>query len=84
MIAATKLMVREIVDGFEIDPEPRQAHPERHRPGLVGDSPDPTRTSDRGRSGLVLAWGRVQYEKGFQVLARAVGACATGWPGSNA
>ena len=24
----------------------------------------------------MLAWGRVQYEKGFQVLAAAIGGCA--------
>ena len=36
------------------------------------------------RSGLVLAWGRVQYEKGFQVLAGRWPPCGTGSPGSNA
>jgi glycogen(starch) synthase len=30
---------------------------------------------------LVVAWGRVQYEKGFQVLARAVGALRERVPG---
>ena len=39
--------------------------------------PDPPSSSESGssrRSGMVLAWGRVQYEKGFQVLARAIAA----------
>lgn len=70
--ASTKLMVREIIDGFEMDPNVV------HRiPGGI----DPTWWATAGpdepqmaaRSGLVLSWGRVQYEKGFQVLARAVG-----------
>lgn len=70
--AATKLMVREIVDGFEVDPSdvsriPGGIDPEWWR--LAG--PDEPEISRRG--GLVLAWGRIQYEKGFQILARAVG-----------
>ena len=70
--AATKLMVREIVDGFEVDP----SHVTRIPGGIDpawwrAAGPDEVETA--GRSGLVLAWGRIQYEKGFQVLARAVG-----------
>jgi glycogen(starch) synthase len=72
MTAATKLMVREIVDGFEVDP----GHVTRIPGGIDpawwrAASPDEAEVT--GRSGLVLAWGRVQYEKGFQILARAVG-----------
>lgn len=72
MTASTKLMVREIVDGFEVDP----AHVSRIPGGMDPEwwrSAGPDETPVSGRSGLVLAWGRVQYEKGFQVLARAVG-----------
>lgn len=72
MTAATKLMVREIVDGFEVDP----GHVTRI-PGGIDPAwwraVDPDEVQVAGRSGLVLAWGRVQYEKGFQILARAVG-----------
>jgi glycogen(starch) synthase len=72
MTASTKLMVREIVDGFEVDP----AHVTRI-PGGIDPAwwraAGPDETAVTGRSGMVLAWGRVQYEKGFQVLARAVG-----------
>ncbi len=72
MTAATKLMVREIVDGFEVDP----GHVTRIPGGINPQwwrAAGPDEVEFNGRSGLVLAWGRVQYEKGFQVLARAVG-----------
>ncbi len=73
VIAATKLMVREITEGFEMDP----GHVKRIPSGIDPawwEMPGPDENQARHRSGLVLAWGRVQYEKGFQVLARAVGA----------
>ena len=73
VIAATKLMVREIVDGFEMDPSHVKRIPSGIDPAWWATAgPDERPTG--ARSGLVLAWGRVQYEKGFQVLARAVGA----------
>ena len=72
MIASTKLMVRDVVDGFEVDPD----HVTRIPGGIDPEwwrSAGPDEAEVNGRTGLVLAWGRVQYEKGFQVLARAVG-----------
>lgn len=71
VIAATKLLVRDIVDGFELDPDLVRRIP-------VGIDPEwwrtagPDEVTPATRGGLVLAWGRVQYEKGFQVLARAM------------
>lgn len=72
IIAATKLMVRDVVDGFELDPD----HVTRIPIGIDPtwwEAAGPDEQVDRPRSGLVFAWGRVQYEKGFQVLARAIG-----------
>jgi glycogen(starch) synthase len=79
VIASTRLMAREIVDGFELDPN----HVKRVPAGIDPEwwsatGPD----EDRGeRSKLVFAWGRVRYEKGFQVLARAVGSLRQRVPG---
>ena len=60
-------MVREVIDGFELPVE---------RTHLIPNGIDPTwwstGESPGGRTPLVFTWGRVQYEKGFQVLARAM------------
>lgn len=71
VIASTRLLVRDIVDGFELDPDsvrriPGGIDPEWWR------TAGPDEVASSARSGLVLAWGRVQYEKGFQILARAM------------
>jgi glycogen(starch) synthase len=73
VIASTRLMVREIVAGFEIDPELVKRVPHGIDPAWWA-LPGPDEPERRRRSGLVLAWGRVRYEKGFHVLARAVAA----------
>lgn len=69
VIACSQFMVREVVQGFELPPE--KVH-------LVPNGVDVAQwaASDRSDSAaepLVVAWGRIQYEKGFQVLARAIG-----------
>ncbi len=69
VIACSRFMVREVVEGFELPPE--KVH-------LVPNGVDVARWAaaapiDAPREPLVVAWGRVQYEKGFQVLARAIG-----------
>ena len=67
VIACSRFMVREVVSGFELPVE--KVH-------LVPNGVDPSRWQQPGgtaeREPLVVAWGRVQYEKGFQVLVRAI------------
>jgi glycogen(starch) synthase len=70
VIACSRFMAREVVHGFELPPE--KVH-------LVPNGVDVERWQAVGRTDatpdgqLVVAWGRVQYEKGFQVLVRAMG-----------
>ncbi|MGI9030709.1 MAG: glycosyltransferase family 4 protein [Ilumatobacteraceae bacterium] len=67
VIASSRFMLGEVVGGFELPPE--RAH-------LIPNGIDPTWWADGCPDGprrpLVFTWGRVQYEKGFQVLARAM------------
>jgi glycogen synthase len=66
-------MVRDVVDGFEIDPDHVTRIPIGIDPAWW-EAASPGEDTERPRNGLVFAWGRVQYEKGFQVLARAISA----------
>jgi glycogen(starch) synthase len=77
VIACSKFMVREVVSGFELPIE--KVH-------LVPNGVDPAgwRTDEATaatREPLVVAWGRVQYEKGFQVLVRAIAELRHSIPG---
>ncbi len=67
VICCSRFMQREVIDGFELMPDHVQLIPN----GVDVDVWAPI--GDQYRSRLVLAWGRVQYEKGFQVLAQAIG-----------
>lgn len=73
IIACSRFMVREVIDGFELPPEkvhliPNGVDTERWLPDH-----DSARSPRRNPTEpLVVAWGRIQYEKGFQVLARAM------------
>jgi glycogen(starch) synthase len=83
VITSTKLMVREIVGGFELDPDVVSRIPNGIEPQWWQSHADdvvlsgPLATADP----LVLTWGRVQYEKGFQTLVRAIGALRNRVPG---
>lgn len=70
VIACSKFMVREVIDGFELPPDKVNLVPNGIDTGqwLLGDHP-----AVSPREPLVVAWGRIQYEKGFQVLIRAIG-----------
>jgi glycogen(starch) synthase len=77
IIACSRFMVREVVQGFELPPD--KVH-------LVPNGVDVNRWSRvdaiaTAREPLVIAWGRIQYEKGFQVLARAIGELRLRVPG---
>ena len=67
VICCSRFMQREVIDGFELFPDHVQLIPN----GVDVDIWAPI--GEQHRSRLVLAWGRVQYEKGFQVLAQAIG-----------
>jgi glycogen(starch) synthase len=70
VIACSRFMVREITDGFELPSEKVNLVPNGIDSGQW-NSPSPP--AQNGREQLVVAWGRIQYEKGFQVLTRAIG-----------
>ena len=76
VIAPSKFMAREVLTGFELSTE------QIHR---VPNGIDPTWWSagewPESRPPMVLTWGRVQYEKGFQVLARAMSLLRSRVPG---
>jgi glycogen(starch) synthase len=67
LIASTRFMVEQLVTGFELSPDQVTRIPNGIDPELWEF---PTATTER--EPLVVSWGRVQYEKGFQVLARAM------------
>ncbi len=78
IIACSKFMVREVVQGFELPMEKVHLVPN----GVDVDQWQlPSPAPDGDREPLVVAWGRIQYEKGFQVLARAIGELRLRVPG---
>lgn len=68
VIACSKFMIREVVEGFELPSEKVHLVPN----GVDTDVWTVKGATPPAREPLVVAWGRVQYEKGFQVLVRAI------------
>ncbi len=77
VICCSKFMVREVVTGFELPVDKVHLVPNGVDLALWAPRSPVAAAAER----LVVAWGRVQYEKGFQVLARAVGSLRTRVPG---
>ena len=77
VICCSRFMAREVVDGFELPMDKLHLIPNGVDPGLWA----PAAGTTVQREPLVLAWGRVQYEKGFQVLASAMAILRTKVPG---
>ena len=78
VIACSRFMVREVIHSFELPPEKVHLVPngiDTERWQVADTSPAPEREP------LVVAWGRIQYEKGFQILARAMGELRLRVPG---
>lgn len=71
IIAPTRVLAREIAAGFELDPELITRIPNAIDPGWWAGPPRP-QVEHTAEGPMVLTWGRVQFEKGFQVLARAM------------
>jgi glycogen(starch) synthase len=75
LIASTRFMVDQLVTGFELAPEHVVRLPNGIDPSLWERPDHPV-----NREPLIVSWGRVQYEKGFQVLARAMSMLRTRVP----
>jgi glycogen synthase len=76
VICCSQFMTSEVASGFELPYEKIDLVPNGIDP-LAWAAP----TESIDRQPIVVAWGRVQYEKGFQVLARAVGTLRERVPG---
>jgi glycogen(starch) synthase len=76
VLANSRFMVREVIIGFELPPERTHLIPNGIDPTWWAAGDIPERTDP-----LVFTWGRVQYEKGFQVLARAMSLLRNRVPG---
>lgn len=68
VICCSRFMIREVVEGFELPMDKAHLVPNGVDPALWA----PPAGHEIHRGPLVLSWGRVQYEKGFQVLAQAI------------
>ncbi len=82
LIAPTRFMVDQLVSNFELPPQLVARVPNGINPDLWMPQPgEPGSDIPIQREQMVLSWGRVQFEKGFQVLARAMGIARARVPG---
>jgi glycogen synthase len=81
VICCSKFMIREVIGGFELPIDKVHLVPNGVDPAEWEPPKSAKARADGHDESLVVAWGRVQYEKGFQVLARAVGALRDRVPG---
>ncbi len=68
LIAPTRFMVEQLITGFELDVDHVARIPNGVDPALWA----PPESAATAREPLVVSWGNVQFEKGFQVLARSI------------
>ncbi len=68
LIAPTHFMVEQLITGFELGVEHVAHIPNGVDPALWA----PPHAASTEREQLVVSWGNVQFEKGFQVLARSI------------
>jgi glycogen(starch) synthase len=70
VVCCSQYMVDEVRDSFEVPPDKLRSIPNGVDPASwAPPSPPPV----RGENGpLIVSWGRVQYEKGFQTLVEAM------------
>ncbi|MFV0309189.1 MAG: glycosyltransferase family 4 protein [Desertimonas sp.] len=76
VVASSRFMTNEVLVGFELDASRAHRVPNGIDPTWWAGGEHPAE-----REPLVFAWGRVQYEKGFQLLAPAIGMLRTRIPG---
>jgi glycogen(starch) synthase len=75
IIVCSQFMRREVIDGFELPSDKVELVPN----GI--DQAAWAAPTGAPREQLVVAWGRIQYEKGFHVLARAMAIVRSQLPG---
>lgn len=70
VVCNSRFMTNGVLEGFEIDAS--RIHLIPSGIDAADWAPNTARTTDDTTSPLVMSWGRVLYEKGFQVVAQAM------------
>jgi glycogen synthase len=72
VISCSRFMRHEVISGFELPPDKVDLVPEGIDQQLWSGLRSTEQPAADGDHPLIVAWGRVQYEKGFQVLVQAM------------